>query len=104
MWVSGICGGRYKKKCLFSSKFLEVCLLRCDVGENIGLHKDPATKGKQYKIQINLHSAKKGGQFVCDKYVLNLPLIKIYRADEATHGVLRVEVGKRIDVIIGISL
>src|SRR5271168_1329435 len=103
-WVNGICGGRYKKKCLFNSKLLELSLLRCDIGENIRKHTDPLNKGKQYKIQFNISKPHIGGEFSCDKYILNIPFIKIYRADMAQHGISAVISGKRIDLIIGINL
>lgn len=103
-WYNGVCGGRYKKKCLFNSSMLELSLLKCDVGENIGKHIDPPTKGKQYKIQVNITKPLLGGEFICDKYILNLPFIKIYRADEVAHGVKLVLSGKRIDLIIGLNL
>lgn len=103
-WYNGVCGGRYKKKCLYNGRILEVSLLKCDVGENIGKHIDPPNKGKQYKVQINISKAMRGGEFICDKYILNLPFIKVYRADETAHGVSLVLLGKRVDLIIGINL
>lgn len=103
-WLNGVCGGRYKKKTYLCNNLLEIGLLKCNVGESIGIHTDPITNKKQYKIQINICKPNIGGIFTCERYTLNIPFIKIYRADLSKHGVSLVSKGKRVDLIIGINL
>ena len=65
-------------------------------------HKDPSKFGDQYRFNIELIKAKKGGIFICKNIIFNLlDRIYLFRADASYHKVTRIEEGVRIVLSFG---
>ena len=66
-------------------------------------HKDPHKFGKQYRFNIELIKANKGGQFVCKNIIWSaFNRIFLFRADSEYHKVTKIEDGIRIVLSIGV--
>ena len=72
-------------------------------GSYIPKHKDPSKHGKQYRFNIELIPAKKGGKFICKNMIINwFNRIYLFRADAEYHSVTEIEEGCRILLSVGI--
>lgn len=71
-------------------------------GSYIPKHKDPSKYGAQYRFNIELVSAKKGGKFICRNNIFQLfDKIFLFRADTEYHKVTKIEEGCRIVLSFG---
>lgn len=107
-WEEGRQGTGYLKKKLFENHtgiLFDLYLLKFPEGCHIPKHKDEIGFGKKhYRINIILKGAKKGGKFICEKTILNLPFIKIFRPDLYEHEVTKIEKGNRYTLSFGVVL
>jgi hypothetical protein len=71
-------------------------LFHYPLGAYIPKHKDPAKFGKQYRLNIELIPADKGGVFKCRNVIFSLfNRIYLFRADAEYHSVTPVAEGSR---------
>lgn len=74
-------------------------------GSYIPKHKDPHKFGRQYRFNIELVKAKKGGVFKCNDTILSwFDRLYLFRADTNYHRVTVIEEGSRIVFSLGIFL
>lgn len=103
-WRAGRQQTGYEKMLLFVSSFLlpfDCYLLRFGEGAEIPPHTDPVTEKRHFRLNIVLWHARHGGEFVCSDPIYASARIKLFRPDVASHGVTRVEAGKRIVLSLG---
>lgn len=107
-WQKGRQGTGYFKKKLFESHSGILCdlyLLKYPEGCHIPKHKDEIGFGKKhYRVNLVLKPAKKGGEFICEKTIINLPFLKVFRPDLSEHEVTKVEKGNRYILSFGLAL
>lgn len=71
-------------------------------GSYIPKHKDPNKFGKQYRFNIIIKKAKKGGEFLCKKNIFSINnRIYFFRADKEYHKVTKVIEGSRFVLSFG---
>lgn len=96
MWTLGRQGTGYKKLKIFQIAWpfgMDGYLLRYDSGDYIPEHTDPVTDKKHYRLNIIIWQSGSGGTFVCEKTIINLPRIKLFRPDLHKHQLTPVENG-----------
>jgi hypothetical protein len=76
-------------------------LFHYKTGSYIPKHKDPSKGKKLYRFNIELVSAKKGGQFVCNKKIWSWGRMFLFRADDSYHYVTPIEEGSRWVISFG---
>lgn len=79
-------------------------ILRFKKGSKILPHTDKVNNYKHYRLNIVLKSAKKGGEFICDKSYINTKRIKFFRSDIMEHQVLEVTEGSRYVLSLGFAI
>ncbi len=104
-WEYGRQGTGYLKKKLFenhSGLLFDLYLLKFPKGCFIPKHRDEIGFGKRHlRVNIILKGAKKGGKFICEKSIINLPFIKVFRPDLYEHEVTKIEEGTRYVLSFG---
>lgn len=85
-----------KTRILFRSKRLNVYLVRYPEGHRVAPHLDMIAKGRLFKLNCVLVKPRAGGDFVCEKNIVNLfGRIILFRPDLYQHRVERIERGNR---------
>lgn len=84
MWIEGRQGTGYLKKSIFQGSFYDCWLIKYPPNTNIPPHKDPVKNKKHYRLNVIL---KGKGDFKCEKCILNLGKIVLFRPDKYTHSV-----------------
>jgi len=103
-WHKGRQETGYEKMRLLASKWplpFDVYVLRFKVGSEIPLHTDEVSHGEHHRLNIILKNAQEGGQFLCEKPIINAHRIKYFRPDMAAHQVSKVVAGTRYVLSIG---
>jgi hypothetical protein len=88
--------GKVKNRVLFQSRRLSIYLVRYRAGHAIVPHVDMVSEGRLYKLNFVLVKPAEGGEFSCEKNILNLfGRIILFRPDLHRHSVSRIERGCR---------
>ena len=103
-WQDGRQGTGYKKLLLRQGSFYDVYLLKFPEGSGVPEHTDPKYGVKHTRLNIVLRQAEEGGEFICDRPILNTRRFKLFRPDLEKHSVTTVEKGERLVLSIGIGL
>lgn len=106
-WELGRQGTGYKKITLLENKAIipfDLHVIKYDGGDYIPPHTDPVPYGDHYRLNIVLWKSGKGGDFKCDRAILNWPRIKFFRPDIHEHSVTAVESGTRVVLSFGFIL
>ncbi len=81
---------------LFRSKRMNVYLVRYPEGHKVGPHLDMIAHGRLYKLNCVLVKPGEGGEFVCEKNIVNLfGRVILFRPDLYQHRVSKIERGSR---------
>ena len=97
----------YDKMLLIYNKLgieFDAYLLRFPVGSEIPPHRDQVQSGRHFRLNIILKKSKKGGEFICEKHILNLTRIKLFRSDLYMHSVTKVSGSARYVLSLGCIL
>jgi len=103
-WEIGRQQSGYYKMLIATSKFpipWDFYILKYPINSAIGEHVDPVTDRAHYRLNIIVKKPKKGGQFFCEKCIINTPRIKLFRPDLYKHSLTTIEEGSRYVVSIG---
>ena len=101
-WQQGRQSTGYQKMLLFRCIFMDAYLLYFPTNSFIPPHKDPVKGLCHYRFNIVLKQAKSGGEFICDKCIINTKRIKLFRSDISTHSITKIVSGSRKLLSIGI--
>ncbi len=92
----GIMTAKVKTRILLRSKRLNVYLVRYPEGHRVAPHLDMVSEGRLYKFNCVLKKPRAGGEFACEKNLLNLAnRLILFRPDLHQHEVSRIERGSR---------
>lgn len=87
---------KVKTRILFHSRRLNIYLVRYPEGHKVGPHVDMIAAGRLYKLNWVLAKPEAGGQFICEKTIVNLfGRLYLFRPDLYQHQVSRIERGNR---------
>lgn len=104
-WEHGRQGTGYDKLLLAVNPLVipfDCYLLRYPVGSSIPPHRDPAPAGRRhFRLNIVVKPSPGGGEFVCERAIIDTERVKLFRSDLSTHSVTRVEGGPRYVLSIG---
>jgi len=105
-WSEGRQGSGYYVMPLICSNRLrfDSYILKFPDKSYIDDHKDPVEKGIHVRINIVIKKPSAGGVFACEKTILNLPRLKIFRPDKYNHSVSEVFGKPRIVLSVGFNL
>lgn len=108
-WEQGRQGTGYKKHKFFQigNSFFggaDLYLLKYEKGDSIPPHKDPVPGKKHFRLNIELKSARSGGELYIDAPILRFGPIAFFRSDLSTHAVHLVENGTRYVLSFGVAL
>lgn len=88
--------GEVRNRVLFRSRSLSVYLVHYPAGHSILPHVDMMSEGRLYKLNCVLVKPKSGGEFICERTILDLlGRIVLFRPDLHRHRVTRIERGSR---------
>ena len=79
-------------------------LLRFPMGAEIPPHRDQVTSGRHFRLNIILKKSRSGGEFICEKSLVNLPRIKLFRSDLYENAVTKVQGSSRYVLSMGCVL
>lgn len=80
---------------------VDLFLLRFPIGSEIPPHRDIVKAGRHFRLNIIIKKSKEGGEFICEKPILNLDRIKLFRSDVYTHSVTKVSGSTRYVLSVG---
>lgn len=103
-WQQGRQGSGYEKISLLNIQrpfAVDAYIIRYPIGSEIPLHVDPVDKGQHFRLNIVLRQATVGGDFYCEKTLINTRRIKFFRPDAYRHSVSKVIKGSRYILSIG---
>jgi len=81
---------------------LDCYLIRYRTGAFIGPHRDPVRPGeKHWRANLILWPARAGGELVCERSLLRIGPLNVFRPDLALHAVSEVTRGTRIVFSVG---
>ena len=103
-WQRGRQHSGYEKMLLIYNELgieFDVYLLRFPVGSEIPPHRDQVQSGRHFRLNIILKKSKFGGEFICEKHILNLVRIKLFRSDLYAHSVTKVSSSARYVLSVG---
>jgi hypothetical protein len=103
-WGKDVNDTGYKIFTLAYSKLLgfDCYLFYYPTGSYIPKHKDPKHNGAMYRFNIEIKSAKIGGQFICNNMIWSWKnRFFFFRADTSYHYVTKIESGSRIVLSFG---
>lgn len=103
-WKAGRQETGYDVLTLIYSEFLKLdChIIRYRVGSFIQPHTDPVdAQHKHFRLNIVLWPAKSGGNLLCERSILRLGPINLFRPDEVEHSVTKVTNGIRYLLSVG---
>jgi len=103
-WMSGRGGGGYSKLPLIEWPFMDAYILKYPTGSYLPSHRDPLFVADHYRCNVVLQHADEGGRFICDKTILKVGRLAIFRSDEATHEVTKVIRGTRLVLSLGLAV
>jgi len=106
-WKQGRQETGYEKMLLLWSKIpvpFDMYLLKYPEGSEIPPHVDEVKKGKHYRLNIILKSAKEGGVFIVKNCIFETKRIKFFRPDVSEHSVTKITKGTRILFSLGFIL
>ncbi|MFO7763584.1 MAG: 2OG-Fe(II) oxygenase [Wenzhouxiangellaceae bacterium] len=87
---------KVKNRELFRSRRLSIYLVRYPEGHAIMPHVDMVAEGRLYKLNFVLVKPTAGGEFICEKNIVNLfGRVILFRPDLYRHRVSRIERGRR---------
>lgn len=85
-----------RTRILFHSKRLNVYLVRYPEGHKIVPHVDMVSAGRLFKLNCVLVKPKEGGEFICEKNMVNLfGRLILFRPDLHQHRVSHIKRGNR---------
>jgi len=85
-----------KNRVLFQSRRLSIYLVHYSQGHQIAPHLDMVSEGRLYKLNLVLVKPRAGGDFLCERSILNLfGRIVLFRPDLYRHEVSRIRSGNR---------
>jgi hypothetical protein len=88
--------GAVRNRVLLRLGRLTVYLVRYPTGHSILPHVDNVAEGRLYKLNLVLVKPEAGGEFVCERTILDLlGRIVLFRPDLHEHRVTRIERGRR---------
>lgn len=93
----------YRVLTLIRSKFpipFDIHIIHYPRGASLGLHRDPNSTGRHYRLNLELWRGK-GGDFICDETIVNWKRLHIFRPDINAHGVTEVTEGTRVVFSLG---
>ena len=78
-------------------------IVRYPKGTRVSKHVDlyPQQKGSEYRFVVILQKAKRGGQLLGEKFILNFGRMKLF-STRTYHEVTKVEEGTRIALLVGV--
>lgn len=79
----------------------DLYVLKYPKGSSINRHTDRVWFGNHHRINVVLKNAIEGGEFVCEKAIINKPRIKYFRPDIHSHLVTEVKEGSRYVLSLG---
>ena len=103
MWTKGRQNSGYLKFTFFQCKYFDCHLLKYPEESEIKEHVDEVDGRNHYRINVILRPADMGGEFKCEKTILNWQRLKIFRPDLYKHSLTKVEVGCRYVLSIGFT-
>lgn len=103
-WQKGRQGTGYYKYPIISLPFFDCYLLKYKEGSYIPSHRDSITNKRHFRLNIVIQEAIKGGQFVCEKSILSLRRISLFRPDRYYHQVTKIIRGTRYVLSFGFAL
>lgn len=106
-WENGRQNSGYKKLLLFKSNLLFKCdlyLLSFSKGSEIKPHVDKVDFGNHYRLNIVFKKPQIGGDFICNKTIVNMKRIILFRPDLYEHSVSKIKSGKRLVLSFGFLL
>ncbi len=87
---------KVRNRVLYQSRRFAVYLVRYSAGHAIMPHVDMVAEGRLYKLNCVLVKPRAGGEFRCERSILNLfGRIVLFRPDLYRHQVSRIERGNR---------
>ncbi|TCO76069.1 2OG-Fe(II) oxygenase [Chromatocurvus halotolerans] len=85
-----------KNRVLFHSRRLSIYLVHYSEGHQIAPHLDMVSEGRLYKLNVVLVKPRAGGEFLCERSILNvLGRVIVFRPDLYRHEVSRIRSGNR---------
>ena len=106
-WVTGRQNPTYEKFLIAQSKLLKAdCyLLRYRKGSYLNPHIDKTDKAhRHFRANLILKQSKAGGDFFCENSIIDWPRLKVFEAGKYTHGITKIEKGKRLILSMGIRI
>jgi len=108
-WEQGRQGTGYKKHKFFeigNSFFggMDLYLLKYEEGDSIPVHTDPVKNKKHYRINLELKSARSGGELYVENPILRFGPLAVFRSDLSRHAVHLVEKGTRYVLSLGVAI
>lgn len=103
-WQKGRQQSGYDKMLLIYNKLgieFDAYFLRFPKGSEILPHRDSVQSGRHFRLNIILKKSKFGGEFICERHILNTNRIKLFRSDLYTHSVTKVSGSARYVLSIG---
>ena len=87
---------KVKNRVLFQSRYFSIYLVRYSAGHQVVPHVDMVSEGRLYKLNLVLVKPESGGEFRCERNLLNWSgRIIAFRPDLYRHSVSRIERGNR---------
>lgn len=105
-WQEGRQNSGYFKLKLFEVRWpigIDCYLLKFEDGVSVPEHTDPVTDKNHYRLNLTVRKAMEGGQFVCEKSILNFWRVCLFRPDINKHSLTIVR-GKLIMLSLGVAL
>lgn len=81
---------------------LQLHIAKYDVGDLLAEHTDTVGLGRMWRVQFVLRNAKRGGDLLCERFVVNRPRFKIFEPGKYKHEVTEVRDGQRLVLNFGI--
>jgi len=103
-WKGGRGDTGYYKLALIEWPFMDAYILKYPAGAYLPPHRDPLFVADHYRCNLVLQHADEGGQFICNRMILKVWRLAIFRSDEATHEVTRVTRGTRVVLSLGLAV
>lgn len=103
-WQTGRQASGYDKMLLAYNKIgieFDAYILRFPIGSEIPQHRDLVRHGRHFRLNIILKKSQAGGEFICEKHILNWPRVKLFRSDLYQHAVTKIEGSPRYVLSIG---
>jgi len=103
-WINGRQNSGYKKILLATLCWpvaFDCYIIKYEIGSFIPNHKDPVSGKNHFRLNILLKKSSLGGDFVCEKTILNWSRLKLFRPDRYYHSVSKIVSGNRYVLSIG---